>query len=480
MTKAVTAIHFRARLHYGSPVFGYVVALTLIVLAGMGRLVLMNNGDSRGPFLLFYPAIAAAAFVGGAGPGVFSITAGALFAASIFPWFPERASWILFAILGPLLAAGFVYFREIREQRAAVAEECARFRFITEHIHDWIFLTGGSGVIQFANQTACNHFCPDKGTLMGRAIEDLSPEWQRPAVRALLRQCRSGPAAPSEIAFKRPDGSEVQAEVSGTAVRTGADVVIHFVARDITDRKRLDQTLREAEQWESLRVLAGGLAHEFNNLLQSIVGNATLARQELSLGHSASPLLENVEQACNRSAHLVRMMLATSGYRQRYSQPVRMDQMLRKILADRETPERIRVSMDVPALEFNGDRTSLETLLGSLVANAVESYGETSGDIRISIGQSTAQGSEKGSFEEGEPGRGECLRIVVEDQGGGMTQEVLDRAFEPFFTTKFVGRGLGLPAVRGIVRAYSGKLWLKTSAGEGTRVEIWLPLQGTL
>jgi signal transduction histidine kinase len=258
-------------------------------------------------------------------------------------------------------------------------------------------------------------------------------------------------------------------------VRTGKDVVIHFVARDITDRKQLDQKLREAQQWESLRVLAGGLAHDFNNLLQSILGNTTLAREKLDIGHPAASLLQDVEQACDRSAQLVRMMLATSGYRPGSSEPLRVDQMLRQILSERRTPRNIRVTTDVPALEFDGDRASVETLLGSLIANAVESYGEASGEIRISIGQSTAQGSGPGSFEEGEPTHGESLRIVVADQGGGMTPEVLGRAFEPFFTTKFMGRGLGLPAVRGIVRAYSGRLWLKTSAGAGTTVEIWLP-----
>jgi PAS domain S-box-containing protein len=467
--------HFRARLHYGHPIIGYLLALTIVAAAGAGRFALMTGGDFRGPFLLFYPAIAASAFLAGTGPGLFSIAASALFAAAIFPSFPEPASWILFTILGPLLALGFARLREFREQRAATVAECARFRFITQHVHDWIFLTGASGVIQFANQTACTLFCPEGGNLVGRALEDLTPKWQKPGVRALLEQCKSVSAPPSEIVFMRPDGSEAQAEVGGTAVRTGKDVVIHFVARDITDRKQLDQKLREAQQWESLRVLAGGLAHDFNNLLQSILGNTTLAREKLDIGHPAASLLQDVEQACDRSAQLVRMMLATSGYRPGSSEPLRVDQMLRQILSERRTPRNIRVTTDVPALEFDGDRASVETLLGSLIANAVESYGEASGEIRISIGQSTAQGSGPGSFEEGEPTHGESLRIVVADQGGGMTPEVLGRAFEPFFTTKFMGRGLGLPAVRGIVRAYSGRLWLKTSAGAGTTVEIWLP-----
>lgn len=79
------------------------------------------------------------------------------------------------------------------------------------------------------------------------------------------------------------------------------------------------------------------------------------------------------------------------------------------------------------------------------------------------------------SFSEGDAGPGECLGIIVEDAGCGMPPEVLARAFDPFFSTKFPGRGLGLPAVRGLVRAYSGKLLLETAQGRGTRVEVWLP-----
>jgi PAS domain-containing protein len=185
---------------------GYVLALIMVALSGAARFALMRDGDVRGPFLLLYPAIGASAFMGGAGPGLFSTAAGALFAAAIFPSFPAATSWILFVILGPLLAAGFAHFREIREHRAAVVEECARFRFITQQVHDWIFLTGTSGLIQFANQTSCDHFCPEGRNLTGRAVEDLTPEWQKPGVRTLLEQCKSGTAAPSEIVFCGPMG----------------------------------------------------------------------------------------------------------------------------------------------------------------------------------------------------------------------------------------------------------------------------------
>ena len=168
------------------------------------------------------------------------------------------------------------------------------------------------------------------------------------------------------------------------------------------------------------------------------------------------------------------MMLATSGYRPRYNERVQVDQLLDGMLATRALPPGIRVWRDVQSVSVQGDQSSLDTLLWSLITNAAESYCNGKGVVRVTIRYGIAPRGEKASFEEGDA-PGECLGIVIEDFGSGMGPDVLERIFEPFFTTKFPGRGLGLPAVRGIVRAYSGKLLLQTAAGQGTRVEVWLP-----
>jgi two-component system cell cycle sensor histidine kinase/response regulator CckA len=169
------------------------------------------------------------------------------------------------------------------------------------------------------------------------------------------------------------------------------------------------------------------------------------------------------------------MMLATSGYRPRYNERLQIDQMLDWMLANRQLPPNIRISREVQSAPFHGDRRSLDTLLWSLISNAAEAYGEDEGVVRVSIRYGTPPPAERASFEEGDAGPGECLGIIVEDRGCGIDPIVLERVFDPFFSTKFTGRGLGLPAVRGIVRAYSGRLLLLTTAGQGTRVEVWLP-----
>jgi signal transduction histidine kinase len=294
-----------------------------------------------------------------------------------------------------------------------------------------------------------------------------------------LEKAKSGTGKPLELAFERRDKSLALVELACTTVRTGDDRIIYAAARDIGERKQLEKRLQDMRHWESLEALAGGLAHDFNNLLTSILGNASLAREILLPNHETAPLLDGIILSAERSSDLVRMLLATAGYRSRYSEQLRLDQLLDWTLANRPLPPNVRVSSEAAATPFMGDRRAFETLLWSLISNAAEAYGEGGGEVGVAIRFGPAPHGGAVSFEEGDPGPGECLGIVVEDRGSGMSPEILERAFDPFFSTKFTGRGLGLPAVRGIVRAYSGKLSLKTAVGQGTCAEVWLPVPKT-
>jgi two-component system cell cycle sensor histidine kinase/response regulator CckA len=284
------------------------------------------------------------------------------------------------------------------------------------------------------------------------------------------------------MTFEHRDKTPALVELGCTGVRTGEDQVIYAAARDIAERKRIeqernriDQKLREVRHWESLGVLAGGLAHDFNNLLTSILGYASLAKDTLPGGHEALPMLDNIASAGEKSADLVRTMLATSGYRPHHTEELHLEQVLDWMLASRPLPPNVQVVREIESPLFSGDLRSLDTLLWSLISNAAESYGKENGVVRVAIRSGEAPRASKAAFVEGDAGAGDCLGIVVEDTGCGMGPDVLARAFDPFFSTKFTGRGLGLPAVRGVVRAYSGKLLLETEPGKGTHVEVWLP-----
>jgi len=469
----------RARLHYGSPAFGYVLSFALTTVAGVFRLALAERGGYLFPFVFFYPAVALASFMGGAGPGLAAVLLGAVFAGLFFPDPPAPQHWIALAVIGPLLATGFAHLRSLRDRGRAIAREFVNFKLIGDHASDWILLIDQSGLIRYVNLKASRDLGWTDRELTGRHIESLVAEAERPLLSAALEKAKSGAGKPIELTFERRDKSFAPMELGCTAVRTAEELVIHAAARDIGERRRIEKKLREIRHWESLGALAGGLAHDFNNLLTSILGNASLARNILPPGHETAPLLDGIVESAERSSDLVRMLLAAAGYRSRDSETLELHQLLDWTLATRPLPPKIRVAKEAVVAPFEGDRHAFETLLWSLISNAAEAYGEKDGEIRVAIRLGPApiprREARAATFEEGDPGSGECLGIVVEDRGSGMSPEILERAFDPFFTTRFTGRGLGLPAVRGIVRAYRGKLSLETAVGEGTRVEVWLP-----
>jgi PAS domain S-box-containing protein len=453
-----------------------VLSFALVSATVLVRLALVGRGGFPYPFLFLYPAIGLASLLGGAGPGLATVLLGSVITRLLFPFPPGPWDWIALAVYGPLLSLASAHLRYIHEGNRATTRDLANFKFISDHASDWILLLGESGHIRYVNLKAATDLGWTERELTGRRIESLVPEAQRPILNAALEKAKSGTGKPIELTFERRDKSLALVELGCTAVRTGDDRVIHAAARDICERKQIERKLQEIRHWESLGALAGGLAHDFNNLLTSILGNASLARDILPSGHETAPLLDGIIASAERSSDLVRMLLATSGYRSRYHEQLRLDQLLDWTLANRPLPPNVRVARQAEATPFMGDRRAFETLLWSLISNAAEAYGEKDGEVRVSIRFGPAPPCRAVSFEEGDPGQGECLGIVVEDRGSGMSAEILERAFDPFFSTRFTGRGLGLPAVRGIVRAYTGRLSLETAVGGGTCVEVWLPV----
>ncbi len=246
--------------------------------------------------------------------------------------------------------------------------------------------------------------------------------------------------------------------------------------RDDEERARLEDQIRQARRIESLGVLAGGIAHDFNNLLTGILGNADLALLDLPRSSSAAAALDEIRTISQRASDLCRQMLAYSG--RAASTPVQVD-LAEEIGDMRDTllslvPEHITLTLAMPSVgPVMADRTQLAQVVRALIANGVEAIGDEQGDVTLSTG--VLDGAEAGLFE-GRPGdQAPCPYIEVRDTGCGMDEEILRRVFEPFFSTKFTGRGLGLPAVQGIVRMHGGDVRITSSPGNGTTVRVILP-----
>ena len=251
-------------------------------------------------------------------------------------------------------------------------------------------------------------------------------------------------------------------------------------ARMLDQRRRAEEQLRNAQQAESLGVLAGGIAHDFNNLLVGVLGNAGLALLELPADSPARQALLDIETSAQRAAELTRQMLAYSGRAQVRIEPVDLSavvdetaQLLRRVLPA-GTEMVLRLSQQLPPV--NADIMQMRQVAMNLITNASDALGEGGGTVTLETGAIVAdRGMLNATFLNEQLPPGQYVYLDVSDTGSGMDAETAARIFEPFFTTKFAGRGLGLAAVLGIVRAHRGAISVDTAPAAGTRVRVLLP-----
>jgi nitrogen-specific signal transduction histidine kinase/CheY-like chemotaxis protein len=241
-----------------------------------------------------------------------------------------------------------------------------------------------------------------------------------------------------------------------------------------------EDRLRETAKLESLGVLAGGIAHDFNNLLVGILGNASLAQDMLPAGSPIRELMEDVVNASDKAALLTRQMLAYSGRGRFVVEPVDLSTMVREILplVSRSISPAVSVDLalasELPAVEC--DKTQMQQVIMNLLINAAESCNGNPGMVHVSTSTAVVDGQTiRAAFGLPPVQPGCFVRLEVRDTGSGMSEEVKAKIFDPFFTTKFTGRGLGLSAALGIIRAHHGAIEVESTEGKGTSFRIYFP-----
>ena len=324
----------------------------------------------------------------------------------------------------------------------------------------------------------------------GRHASFILPEDQRmdvDRVWAGLLSRSGGMRSTSENITR--SGRRVLCDWYNIPLRDSQDRVVGAVSlvEDITEqhqaerqRQAMDRKLLEAQKLESLGVLAGGIAHDFNNLLTGILGNASLARLEVPPDSPAQESLQQIEASSQRAADLCRQMLAYSGKGRFLLEAVDLNFLIQ------ETLPLIRMSMNKKAVlqpelaaslpHIEGDSSQLRQVIMNLVINASDAIGDKGGTILLRTSTAKVERGDLDAMQFGhliEPG--DYVSLEVEDNGAGMSKDVLARIFEPFFTTKFAGRGLGLAAVLGIVRGHKGAMSVTSQERKGTRFRIVWP-----
>ena len=261
----------------------------------------------------------------------------------------------------------------------------------------------------------------------------------------------------------------------------GIAIDITEIKRTEQERRQLDEQMQHLQKLESLGVLAGGVAHDFNNILVSVLGNAELALSDLPEQSLARPRIQRVVTSAERAAELVHQLLAYSGQGQFIIERLDLSRLTygvsELISASISKKAEVTVTAADTGVYVAADSTQLHQVLMSLMTNASDALGDQTGQITVTTGRMRADLDDlQHAVGNDDLAVGDYAFIEVTDDGCGMDAETRDKIFDPFFTTKFVGRGLGLAAVLGIVRSHGGAIHVDSEPDQGTTVRLLLPL----
>jgi PAS domain S-box-containing protein len=246
---------------------------------------------------------------------------------------------------------------------------------------------------------------------------------------------------------------------------------------------RLENEVQEARKMESLGLVAGGIAHDFNNHLMGILGNAGLLREELMPGSEGWQAVQKIAESAQKAAHLTSQMLSFSGSANVVPEEVDVDDLLSRVVEQQRAalPEGVELDLwlsgSLPSVE--ADVGQIRQIARNLILNSCEAMENGSGRIQVRSGVAhLSPGTPANGYRplKREPAPGSYVFIQISDSGCGIRSEDLTKVFDPFFSTRFKGRGLGLAAVHGIVRAHKGVIEVSSDAGSGTVMRILLPV----
>jgi len=363
----------------------------------------------------------------------------------------------------------------------AGAESEARQGAILEAAHDAIITVDHDLNIREFNPAAERMFGHTRTNILGRPVGLLLPPPERPLQLAAFKRyvtTGEGPLADRQIEMTamRADGTEFPVEL--TVSRLGGASVTGFI-RDITERRALEERLRQSQKLEAIGRLASGVAHDFNNILMSILGSADLLLVGLAPDDPSSSEAMEIRESVRRGAALTRQLLAFSrrqATRRRLLELNEvisgMDTMLRRLVGPEIEFEAITSTDPTKVV---ADPGQLEQVVLNLVVNARDAMPD-GGRLTVAVREIDIEaGSELLADVEGQPGRYACLS--VSDTGTGIDEKTRARLFEPFFTTKEPdkGTGLGLSIVYGIVAQSGGHVSVVSEPGHGATFKIYLP-----
>lgn len=388
--------------------------------------------------------------------------------------------------------------RDITSRKRAekvVQEMQSRYSDIFDEANDIIYTHDMEGYFTSLNRTGekISGYSREEALRL-KVFDIIAPEFREEAARRIRQKMEKGAEFTRyEVEIFSKSGKRIPLEINSKILTVDdRPVGILGIARDITERreaekerKRLEQQILQAQKMEGLGVLAGGIVHDFNNLLVGVLGNTGLALRRLPKDSPVYEYLKRIEQAAQQAAELTGKMLAYSGRNAFMARPVDLSRIVRETepLLRAGISKEVDLEFDLPEnlQKFYGDASQIHQLIVNLVTNAAEALEGKPGKVRIRTYpfSVTPDYLEQVFFRENaEPGP--YVGLEISDTGRGIPPDQINRIFDPFFSTRFSGRGLGLPVVLGIVRGHKGIIHLYSEPGIGTTFKILFPVAADL
>ncbi len=363
---------------------------------------------------------------------------------------------------------------ERRRTEKELEDQTAYFTQLFEESPEAIVLLDEEDRVLRVNREFSNMFGYEAAEVLGRRINELvvPPELHEEA-STLSGRISSGDEVNVEAIRQRKDGTLIHVSILGTPIEVQDGRHIYGIYRDITERKELESQLLQSQKLEAVGQLAGGVAHDFNNLMTAVLGHARLLRDDLPEYDPRRDDLAEIERSAERAAELTDQLLTFSRKDDRPAKPldlndvvVNMGKLLRRLIGE-DVETEIDLAPGLPAIE--GDPARIEQVIMNLAVNARDAM-PAGGRLTIRTGL-VDPGDPPAPAGASQP----LVMLSIADTGTGMSAEEQARMFEPFYTTKAAGKGtgLGLATVYGIVEGMSGRIEVVSKPGNGTTIRLF-------
>jgi PAS domain S-box-containing protein len=368
-------------------------------------------------------------------------------------------------------------------ERKQMEEALRRFKHIVATSSDLMSLVDRNFIYLAANDAYLKAYDKTRDEIVGHGVSEfLGEKAFQDKIKPCFERCLSGEKIVYDSWFDLPGPGRRYMQThyypyyGEGAVASG----IVVTSRDITETKKLENQLRQTHKMEAIGTLAGGIAHEFNNMLAIILGNTEIVIDDTPEWHSSRSSLEEIRNAALRAKEVVRQLLDFSHATEHKRKPVKVGAVIQasmKIIhSSMPSTVEIRQDIDQEAGIVEADPSQINQVFINLCTNAADAMAEKGGVLEVTVKRKTFHADQAASLGLLEPG--DYMSLMVKDTGCGMDVETVSRIFDPYFTTKEFGKGtgMGLSMAHGIVRNYGGTITVASVPGKGSTFEVLLPL----